>query len=268
MPDAIHGTERRPLVVGTTLFDYADEVSAAVPESCRRTGRCRECVVEVRQGAERLSPRTDPEAYLAGGFRLACQAHIEDDDRRRRVRDHPPPDAHPRAVRRAAADIDPVVTADEHAVRYDGQPIDLRADARPRPGHRHRDDDGRLPAHRPADRARRGGRRAREPAALRRQRRHDPHLVRAGLPGRDAPGAAARPQPRAARPLPRARHRPARGLRGHRSSPTARCATSSSASTSRRSASCRTSRSPSSRDAATGPRRRPGCAGAATRSAC
>lgn len=126
MPDAIHGTDRRPLVVGTSLFDYADQVSAAVPMSCRRTGRCRECVVEVRQGAERLSPRTEPEAYLAGGFRLACQAHIEDDGGdvefaiiRRRLRILGPSDV-------PITDIDPVVTVDEHAVRYAGQPIDLR----------------------------------------------------------------------------------------------------------------------------------------------
>ena len=61
LPDVIHGTDHRPLVVGRSLFDYADEVSAAVPASCRRTGRCRECVVEGRQGADHLSPRTEPE---------------------------------------------------------------------------------------------------------------------------------------------------------------------------------------------------------------
>ena len=81
MADVIQGTERRSLVVGRSLFDYADAVSSAVPQSCRRTGRCRECVVEVRQGLESLSPRTPPETYLRGGFRLACQADIESTDR-------------------------------------------------------------------------------------------------------------------------------------------------------------------------------------------
>ena len=126
MPDAIHGTDHRPLVVGRTLFDYADEVSAAVPMSCRRTGRCRECVVEVRQGADRLSPKTEPEAYLAGTFRLACQARIEDDGGdvefaiiRRRLRILGPSTMD-------IGDIDPVVTVDDHAVRYAGVPIDLR----------------------------------------------------------------------------------------------------------------------------------------------
>ena len=52
MPEVIHGTEHRPLVPGHTLFDYADEVSAAVPTSCQRTGRCRECVVEIFAGGD------------------------------------------------------------------------------------------------------------------------------------------------------------------------------------------------------------------------
>ena len=126
MPDVIQGTEHRPLIAGRTLFDYADEVSTAVPASCRRTGRCRECVVEVRAGGEGLSPRTEPEAYLPGQFRLACQARIEDTARdvefsiiRRRMRILGPTDV-------PATVLDPVVTADETAVRYNGQPIDLR----------------------------------------------------------------------------------------------------------------------------------------------
>ncbi len=126
MPEVIHGTDRRPLVPGRTLFDYADEVSAAVPMSCRRTGRCRECVVEVRQGLEALSPRTEPEAYLQGGFRLACQARIEEAAGdvefaiiRRRMRILG-------ALDRAHDTIEPLVTADEYAVRYGGQPIDTR----------------------------------------------------------------------------------------------------------------------------------------------
>lgn len=126
MPAVIQGTEHRPLVTGRTLFDYADAVSSAVPASCRRTGRCRECVVEVRTGGERLSPRTLPEAFLPGSFRLACQATIEDSSGdvefaiiRRRMRILGASD-------RALGPIDPVVSADELAVRYAGQPIDTR----------------------------------------------------------------------------------------------------------------------------------------------
>jgi uncharacterized 2Fe-2S/4Fe-4S cluster protein (DUF4445 family) len=126
MSEVIHGTDRRPMVVGRTLFEYADEVSAAVPTSCRRTGRCRECVVEVREGEGALSPRTEPERYLPGRFRLACQASIQSVTTdvefsviRRRMKILGPSGDPP-------AMIDPVVTADELAVRYGGQPIDLR----------------------------------------------------------------------------------------------------------------------------------------------
>lgn len=76
MPDAIHGSDRRPIVPGQTLFDVAGELSVVVPASCRRTGRCHECVVEIRSGGDQLTPRTAEEAFLGPGFRLACQAQV------------------------------------------------------------------------------------------------------------------------------------------------------------------------------------------------
>ena len=63
-----------------TLFDRADELALQVPTSCGRTGRCRECVVEVRDGAEHLSPPTDAERFLRPPFRLACQAALNRPD--------------------------------------------------------------------------------------------------------------------------------------------------------------------------------------------
>jgi uncharacterized 2Fe-2S/4Fe-4S cluster protein (DUF4445 family) len=126
LSEIVHGTDRRPLTVGKSLFDYADEVSVAVPQSCNRSGRCRECVVEVRQGADQLSPRTEAETYLPVDFRLACQADIMATDGdvefaiiRRRLRileDAGEP----------ITEIDPVVTTTEHAVSYDGITLDLR----------------------------------------------------------------------------------------------------------------------------------------------
>jgi uncharacterized 2Fe-2S/4Fe-4S cluster protein (DUF4445 family) len=125
VPDVIHGTDRRPAQIGRTLFDYADEVSVAVPQSCRRSGRCRECVVEVRSGGDELSERTEPESYLPADFRLACQARIESTDHdvefaiiRRRMRILESTDDAP------LTEIDPFVTLDAHAVRYDGIPLD------------------------------------------------------------------------------------------------------------------------------------------------
>jgi uncharacterized 2Fe-2S/4Fe-4S cluster protein (DUF4445 family) len=78
MGDLIHAGRRTPLAAGRTLFDSTDELDGIVPDTCRRTGRCRECVVEVRAGGEALGPTTAAEAYLRPPFRLACQATIED----------------------------------------------------------------------------------------------------------------------------------------------------------------------------------------------
>jgi uncharacterized 2Fe-2S/4Fe-4S cluster protein (DUF4445 family) len=77
MPHVVHGSERRPLEPGRSLFDEADELSVMVAASCQRLGRCHECVVEVRAGGDQLSPRTAAESFLAGSFRLACQARVE-----------------------------------------------------------------------------------------------------------------------------------------------------------------------------------------------
>lgn len=119
MPAIHHGAERRPLVPGRTLFDEADELALMVPASCRRTGRCHECVVEVRAGAATLSPPTGAEAFLAPGFRLACQATVVRDDLdlefavlRRRLRILP-------GSPTRAIDVDPPVEIREGRVRRD-----------------------------------------------------------------------------------------------------------------------------------------------------
>jgi len=100
MPHVIHGSERRPLVPGRLLFDEADQLSVIVPASCKRTGRCHECVVEIRAGGDQLSPRTAEEGFLGPTFRLACQTWMEAADRdvefavlRRRLRILLAPDA-------------------------------------------------------------------------------------------------------------------------------------------------------------------------------
>lgn len=79
MGDLVHGGHRTPLTRDRTLFDFADELAMVVPDTCRRTGRCRECVVEVRSGEAALSAPTAAETYLRPPFRLACQARVEDD---------------------------------------------------------------------------------------------------------------------------------------------------------------------------------------------
>lgn len=70
-----------PILVGKTLFEHADlSEHIRVPTSCQRNGTCHECIVEVRQGEEALSPRTEAEKFLSGPYRLACQARLVRDD--------------------------------------------------------------------------------------------------------------------------------------------------------------------------------------------
>ncbi len=80
MSTVSHQGKSRPLVLDRTVFDYADELAVEVPTSCRRTGQCHECVVEVTGGMESLVPRTETEGFLRGDYRLACQARIVRDD--------------------------------------------------------------------------------------------------------------------------------------------------------------------------------------------
>jgi len=62
---------------GASVFDCAERAGVQIPTSCRKNGRCKECVVEVVAGMERLSARAAPEAHLQGTYRLSCCAKIE-----------------------------------------------------------------------------------------------------------------------------------------------------------------------------------------------
>lgn len=65
-----HETSALP---ATTLFEYAENLGVTIPTSCRKQGKCKECLLEVVEGAELLSDRTEAERHLKGAFRLACQ---------------------------------------------------------------------------------------------------------------------------------------------------------------------------------------------------
>jgi len=110
-----------------TLFDHADERSLRVPTSCRRSGRCRECVVEVSAGAQHLCLPTEAERFLRPPFRLACQAVVTNADAevdftivRRRLR-IVVPDAEQRVD-----PIDPQVTVRAGTVCWGSEPIEPR----------------------------------------------------------------------------------------------------------------------------------------------
>src|ERR1035437_6772669 len=59
-----------------SLFDYAEAMGIDVPTSCRKQGKCKECMVEVIEGMSALSPLAEPERHLKGNFRLSCQTSI------------------------------------------------------------------------------------------------------------------------------------------------------------------------------------------------
>lgn len=61
---------------GPSLFECAESVGVRVPTSCRKQGKCRECLVEIEEGADLLSPPSDEEKHLKGRFRLSCRARI------------------------------------------------------------------------------------------------------------------------------------------------------------------------------------------------
>ncbi len=61
---------------GPSLFDYADILGVQVPTSCRKQGKCKECLVEVVEGMEHLSQRVDQEKHLSGNFRLSCCSKV------------------------------------------------------------------------------------------------------------------------------------------------------------------------------------------------
>ena len=71
--------QRRDVAPGISLFDYAESLGINVPTSCRKQGKCKECVVEVTEGMNCLSARVPAEKHLEGNFRLSCSCRIVKD---------------------------------------------------------------------------------------------------------------------------------------------------------------------------------------------
>ncbi|MGA2197451.1 MAG: ASKHA domain-containing protein [Bryobacteraceae bacterium] len=64
---------------GTTIFDCAESLGVRVPTSCHKQGKCKECLVEVVEGMQLLSPRMPEEKHLDGRFRLSCRTAVSAD---------------------------------------------------------------------------------------------------------------------------------------------------------------------------------------------
>ncbi|HEX8522524.1 MAG TPA: ASKHA domain-containing protein [Tepidisphaeraceae bacterium] len=116
--------------IGGSLFDFAEQVGVQVPTSCRKNGKCKECVVEVTEGMHLLSPPTEHEQHLRGNFRLSCQTHLAADDGA--VKCHTMRRGQMRIERHALGlptssakmPLDPAVTRDGDRILLDGEEID------------------------------------------------------------------------------------------------------------------------------------------------
>jgi uncharacterized 2Fe-2S/4Fe-4S cluster protein (DUF4445 family) len=115
---------------GLSLFDHAESLGIDVPTSCRKQGKCRECMLEIVEGLGALSPMTEPERHLRGRFRLACQtcvtatdAHVHCHTMRRgtmRIERH----AFGLPVGNQTLVLDPAVTRDGDHILIDGVEVD------------------------------------------------------------------------------------------------------------------------------------------------
>lgn len=63
---------------GETLFAAAERAGVTVPTSCRKQGKCRECLLEVEEGGDLLSPLAEQERHLEGAYRLACRTTVRE----------------------------------------------------------------------------------------------------------------------------------------------------------------------------------------------
>jgi uncharacterized 2Fe-2S/4Fe-4S cluster protein (DUF4445 family) len=120
----INGIESSP-AQGATIFQSAKSVGVRVPTSCVEQGKCRECLVEIEEGAEKLSPRAEEESHLAEGFRLACRARFVGEGEGL-VRCHTLRRSELRIVEHSSglpepADLDPAVTREHGRVLIDGE---------------------------------------------------------------------------------------------------------------------------------------------------
>src|SRR5580692_12844048 len=115
---------------GTSLFDYAEQLGVDVPTSCRKQGKCKECMVEIVEGMSALSPLAEPERHLKGNFRLSCQTYVTAGSGH--VRCHTMRRGHMRIERQAlglpgtdrAFQLDPAVTRDGDRILIDGVEVD------------------------------------------------------------------------------------------------------------------------------------------------
>lgn len=120
---------------GSTLFECAEQLGVQVPTSCRKQGKCKECIVEITDGGELLSDLTAEEKHLRGDFRLACRAQLTSSEGE--IRCHTMRRGQMRIERHALElpvslrdlKLEPTVTRDGDRILLDGEEIDRRGGA-------------------------------------------------------------------------------------------------------------------------------------------
>ncbi len=126
----LHFNGRRTSVSpGSSLFDYAESLGIQVPTSCRKNGKCKECVVEIAEGMSCLSKPAAAEKHLRDNFRLSCCCNIISEAGV--VRCHTMRRGEMRIERQAfqlpggnqRAKLDPAVTRDGERILLDGGEI-------------------------------------------------------------------------------------------------------------------------------------------------
>lgn len=118
---------------GDSLFTCAEKLGIPVPTSCNKQGKCKECVVEVAEGMECLSPPGPAERHLKGSFRLSCCARLAAEEgtvrchtmRRGAMKIEKHAFALPTGAR--SWQLDPAVTRDGDRILLDGVEIDRGA---------------------------------------------------------------------------------------------------------------------------------------------
>ncbi|MGA2541832.1 MAG: ASKHA domain-containing protein [Verrucomicrobiota bacterium] len=115
---------------GPSLFDCAESLGIKVPTSCRKQGKCKECLVEITEGMEFVSAKGPEEKHLRENFRLSCRCHLVKDGGV--VRCHTLRRGGLRIERHALqlptsgqkVQLDPAVTRDGDRILLDGSEID------------------------------------------------------------------------------------------------------------------------------------------------
>ncbi len=116
---------------GMSLFEHAERLGVQVPTSCQKLGKCKECMVEVVEGMELLTPPTAEEEHLRDNFRLSCRCRVADAAGTKPIRCHTMRRAQMRIERQAYAmpngrdkpRLDPAVTRRGDAILIDGAEV-------------------------------------------------------------------------------------------------------------------------------------------------